>query len=369
MKRWGVIICTLLLLLPVQGCKFKDLDLKLFVVAMGVDLSESDPDKLSVTIKAAVPMGDPKQASEKVLIMTEKANTIAEAVRLMKSRTDKELDFGHCKAVIFGESYAHKDIRQATDWVLRRRDMQLLNYTAVGSPSAKEVLNVQPVTERLPGNSLLQALSMDGTESPFIISPQFTYNLERKAEEIGEDPIMPLIEVKGESELNISKGILFNKKQAVMTLEPDEVRIYNILEGRNLKTSLNFKLEGVKYAYTFLRSSSSYKMKLADASSPNLEYKIKIQAGIEENSSGSPIDSAGLKELSAAAEQQLGEQIEKVLNKIHKTGTDPLGWGLHYRSRHWNSLTAEKEAWEDIYPQLDFKAQVRINIKYTGMIR
>ncbi|ANS74397.1 hypothetical protein AWM70_07225 [Paenibacillus yonginensis] len=95
----------------------------------------------------------------------------------MYSLLDKELDLGHCKMMLFGEGLAQQDIRQAADWMLRRRDIQLLVFTAVPCPSAQEVLYVQPISERLSGNSLILALSKDGTESPFIVGQHSLMNL------------------------------------------------------------------------------------------------------------------------------------------------------------------------------------------------
>ncbi|GGA29645.1 Ger(x)C family spore germination protein [Paenibacillus physcomitrellae] len=360
---------VLLLLIPLQGCKFKDLDLRLFVVALGIDRSVEHPEKVSVTAKIAIPLGDPKQFDEKTQYLTEESVTIAEALRKMKSRLDKELDFGHCKVVLLGESFAREDIRQAADWLARRRDIQLLVFTAVARPSANEVLHVQPVSERLSGNSLLLALSKDGTESPFIVGPTFSYELGRRMQEIGLDPIMPLAETKGKDGLDIDKAYIFDKQKAVLALNTDETRIYNILKEHNLITSLDLKFKGNQTAYSFSRSHSSFSIKEKADGRPYIRYKIKIQASIEEDERNTIITEAVLKEMSAAAEQQLNTQVKSVLEKIQKSGTDPLGWGLRYRARHWGSLEAEKRAWEDMYAQLDFEVETRINMKYTGMIR
>lgn len=369
MRKLGCLMCAFFLLIPLQGCKFKDLDLKLFIVAMGIDVSENDPDKLNVTVKIAVPLGDPKDAEERTIFLTEEATTISEAVRRMKSRTDKELDFGHCKALIFGEDYARKDVRQTIDWMLRRRDIQLLLLTAVGKPTAKEVLAIQPKTERLPGNALFLALSLDGTESPFIVPAAYSFILDRNKEEIGSDPILPVVEAKGKEEFDVDKAYLFDKTKAVMMLEPEETRIYNMLRDLNVKTSMDVKFKGVNYAYNFYRFSSKYKLTTTKEGSPCLNYKLNIHGSIEENSQGTTISQSELKEISLAAQERMNSQVEKVLQKIHKSGTDPLGWGLRYRARHWNSVAEEEKAWDDLYPQLTFKVSSKVEIKYTGMIR
>ncbi|MDO7906060.1 Ger(x)C family spore germination protein [Paenibacillus sp. JX-17] len=356
------------LVIPLSGCKFKDLDLRLFVVAMGVDKVEGSPTRVSVTVKAAVPLGDPKQAEEKILILTEESDTIGEAIRIMKSRTDKELDFGHCKVMLYGESYARQGILQTSDWMLRRRDIQLLIYNAVARPTAKEVLKVQPVTERLPGNSLLLALSMDGTESPYIVPPMFSYRLERTLMERGSDPIMSIVEARGKDQLEIDKSYLFNKERAVEELNPSETRIYNLLNNKNLKTSLEAKVNGTNFSYMIERSQASYNLKRSKDEASSLNYHLKIRGVMEENEEGAVVTEQELHKVSQAAGEQLDEQVEKVLNKIHKSKTDPLCWGLRYTAHHWNNET-EWQQWQEIEKTLTFKVHSDVRIKYTGMIR
>lgn len=365
------IVCSvlvLLLILPLQGCKFKDIDLKLFVMAIGIDEAENDPAKLSVTLKIAIPQGDPKKAEEQVQILTHEGDTIAEIVREMKSRIDKELDFGHCKALLFGEKYARKNIEEGLDWMMRRRDLQLTIYTGVARPSAKEVLNVQPVTERIPANSLLLALSKDGTESPFIVPAAFSYLLQRRIDEKGVDPILPLIEAKNDHEFLINKAYLFDKNKALEVLDPEETRIYNLLYLKNLKTSFNLEHEGIKYAYNVEKSKSKYKIITPKTGTPSIEYTIKVSAEMEESYRGSRFTEKMIKDLSKAAGEQMNERVEKVLKKILQTKSDPLGWGLRYQARHWNNSTEYKD-WADLKERLEFHVKSNVDIKYTGMVR
>lgn len=368
MKRIVLILLVLLVVVPLQGCKFKDIDLKLFVIAVGIDTSESNPDKLSVTLKIAIPQGDPKKADEKVQIMTQEADTIAEAIREMKSRTDKELDFGHCKALLFGEQYAKKNIRQAVDWTMRRRDLQLTIYTGVARPSAKEVLNVQPPSERIPANSILLALSKDGTESPFIIPPAFSYVIQRRLEEPGLDSIIALVEARSETEFMINKSYLFDKTKALVVLEPEDTRIYNLLFTKNLRTTFNVNYQGENYAYNVEKSNAKYKIKTPKDGRPYIEYTIKIQAEVEESQTGVVFNEKLLKDLSAAAGKELNEQVRQTLEKIHKSKCDPMGWGLRYAATHWNNDTEYKE-WAELRERLEFRVNSKVSIKYTGMVQ
>ncbi|WP_083678026.1 hypothetical protein [Paenibacillus sp. FSL R7-0337] len=184
--RWGGII-MLLLCVTITGCNFKDIDRRIFVVAIGIDPGQQEG-TFKVSLKLAIPQGDVTKIDEKMQILTEESESISEALRRMKSKVEKELDYVHCKSVILGEGIAADDIRHVTDWAVQRRDIQLILNFAIGRPGALEVLRVKPPSERIPSNSLILAMSGQGTESPFI-SSVYSYQLMRSIYENGIGPL------------------------------------------------------------------------------------------------------------------------------------------------------------------------------------
>lgn len=196
-KRSAVCLLLLLMCMTVTGCNFKDIDRRIFVVAIGIDPGKVEG-TFKVSLKLAIPQGDVTKIDEKMQILTEESESISEALRRMKSKVEKELDYVHCKSLILGEQIAAKDIRHVMDWAVRRRDIQLILNFAIGRPGALEVLQVKPPSERIPSNSLILAMNGQGTESPFI-SRVFSYQLMRSIYENGIDPILPIIEAQGKS--------------------------------------------------------------------------------------------------------------------------------------------------------------------------
>ncbi|AWB43595.1 Ger(x)C family spore germination protein [Paenibacillus sp. CAA11] len=367
-KLWLLLACLIVCLLPLQGCKFKDIDLRMFVVAIGIDTAE-DPSKVKVTLKLAIPQGDPKTGEEKVDMISRETATIAEAIREMKSMVDKELDFGHCKAMILGESYARRDITEAMDWAIRRRDIQLIMYCAIGRPNASEVLAVQPKTERIPSNSLFLALGKEGTESPFILS-SYSFDVKRRLMERGLDPVLPIVEALSKERFVIDKVVLFSKKSSKLVLNPDETRLYNLLTQKDLLTNFTVVNKQGVFDYNVDGSRSKYSIhaKGKAESAPYISYKIDITGVLEEVHQKKMINRDTLNLLSRSSSEDLNSQIRELLFKIRDSGTDPIGWGLRYMARNWDNKT-EYEKWKKMYPEMDFKVHAKVNVKYTGMIR
>jgi Ger(x)C family germination protein len=362
----GVLILLLLVCLAMTGCNFKDIDRRIFVVAIGIDPGEA-AGTFKVSLKLAIPQGDVTKIDEKMQIISEESESISEALRIMKSKVEKELDYVHCKSLILGEQVAAKDIRHVVDWAVRRRDIQLILNFAVGKPGALEVLQVKPPSERIPSNSLILAMSGQGTESPFI-SSVYSYQLMRSIYENGIDPILPIIEAQGKEQFLIDKIALLDKNRIKLVLSPDETRLFNLLSRSNLRTNFPAHIGDGMYQYYTESSSSSYRILTPQGEEPSIHYKIKIKAILEENSTQDMITHHMLQKIAAAGEAELSKSVTALLVKIQQNDMDPLGWGLHYGARHWNNDT-EMGIWESLFPRLKFRVSAEVDIKYSGMIK
>ncbi|WP_334073493.1 MULTISPECIES: Ger(x)C family spore germination protein [Paenibacillus] len=365
-------ICFLVVILlggVLTGCQFKDIDKRSFVLAIGVDRPE-DPrkrDQFEVTLKMAIPEGDPTKRTQEAVVITEVAESVPEAIRLIKSKIDKEPDFSHCKALIYGESFARDNIVPMTDWSARRRDIQLIMYVAVGKPSAKEVVNMQTKSERLPGNALILSLGTEGTESPFITTV-YSFDLHRRITENGMDPLMPVVEAKKPDMLVIDKVALFDKKKMVAMLSPQETRILNLLRTRNLRSSFHVETAGNKIDYNLESSRPKYRICTGKNGKAVIEYSLTGKAMLESNEEGMVIGGPEMRAISKVAGKQWEEESMKLLKKVQSIGVDPFGWGLRYISRHWNNDTELKQ-WQQLYPEAEFQVKADVKIKYTGMIQ
>lgn len=362
-----LLLCIgLLLLCLTTGCKYKDIDRRIFVVAIGIDPGEKEH-QLKVSLKLAIPQGDVTKIDERMQILTEESSSISEALRRMKSKVEKELDYVHCKSLILGEQLAAEDIRHVLDWAIRRRDIQLILNFAVGRPEALKVLQVKPLSERIPSNSLIMAMSGQGTESPFIASV-YAYQLMRDIYENGKDPILPIIEAQGKEQFLIDKIALLDKQKIRLVLSPNETRLFNLLTRHDLRTNFPATVDGGQYQYYTESSSSSYRILISKEGEPVIRYKIKIKGIVEENSTQEIITHNLLLKISDAGAEALDQEVEALLIKIRDSGLDPFGWGLHYGARHWNN-SMEMEDWGKLYPRLKFQVVAAVGVKYSGMIR
>lgn len=351
-------------LLFAGGGEFRDINLRMFVLAIGVDHIPDQPGQDRYTFKIAIPSGDPKSGEQMSLLITQDSTSIVKAVRQLKSKVDKELDFGQCKAIVYGYDYARQGIEKMQDWSIRRRDIQMILFPAVGKPTAEAVLRVQSPSERIAGNALFLALSEEGTESPYI-AKVFSFDLARRMREKGLDPYMPVIEAEGGTTLLVNKVALMDKKKVIKILPPDETKLLNLLTNHAISSNYEIMTNGEIYELNIPTSKAKYKITASAPGKEVVRFKVRLDAVVEQKEDREEISKRVQKQIEQALNKKLSEELTGVLEKIRNAGTDPIGFGLRYYGRHWNNRT-EEEQWKEIYPRIRFEVMVNTRVKSTG---
>ncbi|PLT29122.1 Ger(x)C family spore germination protein [Peribacillus deserti] len=360
MKKILLFVCIAALL---SGCNIRDVEKRAFVVAMGVDKAK-EKDKLEISLKVSLPTGDPKAGLSKFTIITVQAESIAEAMRIAKSKIDKELDFGHTRVIMLGKNLLSEDIKPIIYWAQRRRDIQMISHIAAAQPDAKTVIAIQPKTETIPGSYLVNLFDREGSESPFVI-PEYLFDLQRKISEFGWDPVLPLVEAQKDN-LVVERAILLNDEKMKVTLSPDETRLLNILKDDEIKSSFT-AIEHGKIKYTINEESSRAKFRISEGNHPTITFNVKMSGVLEEDRVEGYFTKEKAQEAARLIEQELNRKMVKLLMKCQKSKVDPLGFGLRYQATHVKK--DEQEVWNELYPRIKFKVNSKVDIQSTGIIK
>ncbi|REE82705.1 Ger(x)C family germination protein [Paenibacillus taihuensis] len=366
MKYNRILLLTVMLLSLAGltgGCGFKDIDKRFFVVAIGIDPPAEGAKGYKVTLRLAVPSPKVEPGAAKSRVETIQATTIAEGVRLLKSHVDKELDFGHCKLLLFGEELVKKDFRAPMQWFARRRDIQSVAYVAIGKPDANSILNVEPSSERLPGNAIFLTFGHGGTESSYTLYT-YLFDLLRRAGERGLDPILPIMRVENNGYVVTRLGLL-DKSKLVTVLNPQETEMFNQIRYEFKKSTVAasfggqnmvMSVDGISSKTKIVRTNEGYVLRL----------RLKIKGIFEEAPIG--VYDQDWKKLEQTFNAQVEQEAERLLKKVQQAGVDPFGFGLKFRATHAGSEKTWK-AWESIYPRLKFDVKANVIIEGSGIIR
>ncbi|RFU63712.1 Ger(x)C family spore germination protein [Peribacillus glennii] len=357
------LLCELLFLCTIlAGCAFRDIDKRFFVVAMGIDKSNDEKRPYDVTLKLAIPSPEIRPGKANFQIISEKADSIPEAVRVMKSKVDKEFDFGHCRMVVFDEKTIRKNQGFTINWFLRRRDIQGITYLGIGKPSARDVLKARVQSERLPGNALILSFDPTTNTSPYIMTSMLN-DFYMRVREDGIDPYLPIIEpIKGS--YNISKVALFAKGTLKADLTRDETRILNELMSTDRRGQINVASGGNQLFVNVDDLKSGIQVMLPKGEKPYIDVHLDIKGFIEGSGEKLATDQE-LKRYEKIAGATISKRVKRVLKTIQKMEADPLGLGLRYQAK-MGATEQQTKDWERIYPNMDIRVHTDLKIKGTG---
>ncbi|OCT13897.1 hypothetical protein A8709_18055 [Paenibacillus pectinilyticus] len=349
-----------------SGCGFKDMDKRFIVKAVGIDKTNDQDNPLRVSLKLAIPSSQIKPGQTNTFqIVSDDAPTITEAVRHLKSKVDKELDFSQSKIIIFGKKLAEERLNNETiDWFLRKREIQGMTFMALGDPSAEQIIKIKPKSERLPGDSLFLSFDQEGTESSFIVT-EYLFDFHRRLSEKGLDPYLPVIRPLNDMYL-IDQVAVFDKEKVKDILNPEETRVFNELSKKISKFEIETRTDTVQFALSVSKFGYTYTIDDSKTTSPVLSMHMKMRGQAAESSQSFNYSKWSLYE--QEAEKEAASRYEKVLMKLQSIGVDPLGLGLRYRATRHNS-EKEWEQWLALYPLLRFHIEVNINLLGSGGIK
>jgi spore germination protein KC len=345
------------------SCGYKDIDKRAFVVSIGIDKATDMEKGYEVNLKIAIPESEAKQQSKEFLLLSEKGETIAEVVRIIKAKASNELDFGHMKMIVLGDSVVQEDITQIMDWFSRRRDIQQIAFIGIGKPDAKSVLTLQPKGERIPSNTLFLFFGQTGTESPYVTT-NYLFHFRRNLVERGIDASLPIIEAK-DSNFSITSLSLIKDGKEALPLTPDQTMLLNVLNKGFDKVSFSVPFEEEKsFVLSLDQLSTNFTINTKDKGF--IKYNVDFSAIIEE--SMFKINGEKLEAYSKKAEEVIKKRVEELFQLFQQHEVDPMGFGLRYRATNMGEESEKWKKWQEIYPKITFQIQVKGEIKSTGII-
>ncbi|MCM3713293.1 Ger(x)C family spore germination protein [Alkalihalobacillus oceani] len=359
---WQCLVCTLLFAFLLNGCGYKEVDKRSFATSIGIDKGSEDH-RFKVSVKLAIPQSEAEKVAEEFQLITKEADMLSEAVQQIAAEVEKTLDFGHVKVIVLGEQLKAEDIFVVKDWLQRRRDIQNISFVSLGKPSAEEVLAFKSRGENIPANALILAMDYVGSESQYILT-QHLFEFSSKIEETGLDPVLPLIEIKNDT-YNINQAVVFKHHHNDMLLSPEETRYLHLLTNGLKEGAFKTEHEETMLMMSIDKAAARISLEADDRAL----IKVDVKGKVEEQSSPKLIQSADLSKIAESMEEKIKNDLTDLVEKLQDNAVDPLGFGLKYRARHWNSTKTEEEEWKRLYPELKYQINVDVDLKAPAVIR
>ncbi|MGD6830992.1 Ger(x)C family spore germination protein [Sutcliffiella halmapala] len=358
----ALIVTLILFPIILTGCSFMDIDKRAFVTAIGIDESDSMEKKYKVTLKISLSKGDPATTGAEFTLISTDADSISEALKSMKSMTDKELFYGQTKTILIGEKVAEKDIRPILDYFVRRADIQRTAYLGVAVPTSKQVLEFKPDVEQVAGSYLYSLFEETSADSPYVHALPL-FDAFRRETEAGMNIAMPIIEVQGEK-IHVDTIALFSKTGMESKLNPKETELYNLLTAGMKNGSTLIRTKDGTYTISISNGKTKTRVKEEQNNIISTVFHIKLDATVEEKMDDQlKLTFDQVKKIQDETEKTIKKEVYSLLENIQKTKLDPMGLGLKFNSSNFQHTDLNQ-----FYDNLKYEVKVDCRIKEAGIV-
>lgn len=354
-----IIICCLFL----TGCGERNIIEELAILeAVAYDLSESDKNPITTTVLFPTVT---KEGMFDTMILTANGKSIHDTFLKLQNLTNLKIVGGQ-GTILFGEELSKKGLINVVKSLTRDPEVSTRVKYAIVEGNAGKLLKKKIPSVEDNAEFLYAFLEKAGKQNKVLNTNQ--YRFLRDYYDDGIDPVLPVFSYKGD---NIElKGLgAFKGDQYVTRLTLSETQILNILSGdiKNGKLMINMKDEesGENYQL-FLNSINSDIDKKMNTKKMSVEVLLDLKGSVLEYTGKMNISEEKYqRQLEIQVEKYLLTNSKKLLAKLQKYQTDPIGIGTVVRNGlsfdRWNNMN-----WNKIYSNLDIKVNVKVDLINTG---
>lgn len=328
-----------------------------------------------VAIPGKIPLGpgggEGGTASDKpVLIVTATGKTVGDAMNVLQQKLAEKLFLGHLRVIIVNQQLAEtQDMHTIQDYLRRNAEVRRLAWLLISQGDASAVMAASPKLERLP--TLYLVSTMDHAVELGKIPNVFIGNYWSTLSSQGQDPVLPLISVKGKDQINLEGLAVFKGPKMVGQLEPLEVAAFMEITGvKRAGYSFSFPLPGDPGHSVAMRGvtrSSRIKLRTVNGM-PAFDIYGRTEANVEENTGMVPVSQV-YPQLTREATMSLQQGQVKLIKKMQNLKTDPFGFGEYVRgmnTTYWRHISS-RDKWDEEFARVPIHVYVNVYIRRNGM--
>jgi spore germination protein len=358
---WIAIYCLFL-----TGCGTSNIIEDLGIIqSVAFDLSDSKDNPIKTTVLFPTVSKEGKFDTQ---TLTVSGKSTHDAYIKLQNLTNLNLVGGQ-STILFGEELAKKGLMNVVGSFTR--DPQVGTRVKFAIVEGKGEMLLKSKRTSIPDNAAYLYTFMEKIPNQNKILNTNKYRFLRDYYDDGIDPVLPIF---SNEEENIElKGLgAFKGDQYVTRLTLSETHILNFLSGDikngNLMISLDNKESGknVQLYLTNIHSDNVKKVNTSKRKIMSVEFIMNLKGTVLEYTGTMDLSKENYqKQLEKQVEKHLITHSKKLLNKLQKYQTDPIGIGTvvrnHISYERWNKLKREK-----IYSNLDFNVKVNVDLINTG---
>ncbi|QMV43073.1 Ger(x)C family spore germination protein [Cohnella cholangitidis] len=355
------------------------------VTATGLD--RMDNGDIKVSIQLAVPRllgtsaegggGGGKLVNDAGWLVSEQGETIMDAYRRIQEKIPRKIFFSHNRAIIIGGKLAGKNVSEVLDFYERYRQSQMRSYILFTKGEAADILGFKPKLEKLTAEVIKEEV-----KSGIGVHIQLNEFVNMLAAE-GQDPFAPQIEIassrpgadskEGLSDLVLKGTAVLHRNRIAGWLNNRETRGLLWLRGTMkigvITVDVPLEKGGGKISAELVNADTKL-IPILNGRIPRAQVNVKAEFDVYENTSRLKLqDSENISFLERLIEKDLEQRIGETCDKAQQLKSDITGLGqaiFQRRPKTWRRQY--KENWNEIFPNVRFSVQSKVDIRRNGMI-
>lgn len=369
------VIVSLILIMPLLTACWGYREVDKMSIVVGVAIDKGTTDKYLVTYEVVDFSQMKVEGKAKSILVKSEGDTLLEASRNAISKNFPRLYFGHSTIVVVSKEIASEGILDVIDSLCRDNETRLSMHLLVSEEeTAGELLKVKPLDTALLSTEINNILIEEKYLSKAI--PFQTYEFVNCVMDQGISCAMTTvcIEKKEEEELiKLCGTAVFKHDKLLGFIDEEETKALSFILDK-VKGGVNVVKIGSgddesRFSLEIIRSNTKLKPTFKDKKL-SIEIDVKVVVTLGEHISNKDYGTEeGIKQLSKVAEEQLRDDLERLINKI-KTEyvSDIFGFGNSVY-KHYPKLWKEiKDDWDNEFKNIEVSIKPEIKILNTGIL-
>lgn len=333
-----------------------------YVIALGIDKSDSKDEPYSLTIQTAKPDSSESGGTKiKTDIQTVDCNSFNLGLSMLNLENEKTLNLSHCTAIIISEDLAKDGIENIINTITNNIEIRPTCNILISKEKTSEFLEVASNIEDISSKFYNSFINSAKTTS-YITTCEFSKFYSNLNYDI-QEPVALYSYIKDDSIETLGLAV-FKDYKMIGRLSGLETICYNLLTNNFEQATIevyNYQNPGLPIAINIEKlNNTKFKVKLED-NIPKIECNVSVESKIlTANKNYDFSTQESLKQLEAEINLFLEKSISDFLYKTStEYNSDIIGFEGYFKKNFLTQDEIDKYNWQELYKNSEFTVKAQ----------
>lgn len=389
MIKKAAVLLLLVFLTGLPGGCWSRREITEVAVVLGAGVDWTADGRVRLTVQIARPSalagggeaGGGLHESPASWVVSAEGGTVEEAERYLAMTVPRDIYWGHCMILVFGEEMARKGTRMVTNFFQRDRQPRETMWVLVTKGEAKDFLETCSTLEKTSARavSFLTRMKTGCT----VQLREFAEMLASK----GVQPVAARVEVRGAgvtpgpgqekkapalNQVELAGAAVFKEDKLIGWLDDSETRGLLWLKGEAMKGVVTVPSPGEpdKEVSFRIRRGSTKVTPEYDGEYLSFDVKVEVEGDMVEQQSSEDLAEPGkIKALESEIAGEIGARAAVALEKAQREyGADIFGFGDAFHRKYKKEWRELKDRWDEEFARAEVNVAVEAHVREIGLL-